>query len=70
MIVLTPSNNITNADKMPAEEQNQMALATPLETLAIVEKALKDHPTVDKAVIVELPPLGRQQQAGRAQRVQ
>ena len=56
IIVLTPSNNITNSDKMPSDEQNQMALQTPLETLAIVEKALKDYPTVEKAVIVELPP--------------
>ena len=41
---------------MPKEEQNQLAVETALETLSIVEKALKDFPTLKKAVIVELPP--------------
>ena len=33
-----------------------MAVSTSLETLAIVEKALNDFPTLEKALIVELPP--------------
>ena len=56
VIVLTPSNNITNIQEIPNEEQNQMAVHTSLETLAVVEKALKDLPNLEKAVIVELPP--------------
>ena len=56
LIVLTPSNNITNIKDLPEEQQNQMAVDTPLETLGVVEKALKDNPTLKKVVIVELPP--------------
>ena len=56
VIVLTPSNNITNIKEMPNEEQNQLAVAVARETLGVVEKALKDFPNLEKAVIVELPP--------------
>ena len=56
LIVLTPSNNLKNIEDMPENEQNQMAIDTPCETLSIVEKALKDNPTLKTAVIVELPP--------------
>ena len=56
LIVLTPSNNIKNIEDLPEDQQNQMAVDTPLETLGVVEKALKDNPTLKKVVIVELPP--------------
>ena len=55
-IVLTPSNNITNIEDQPKEEQNKLAVATSTETLAMVEKALDDFPTLKKVLIVELPP--------------
>ena len=56
LIVLTPSNNIKNIENMPKKQQDQMAVDTPLETLAVIEKALKDNPSLKKVVIVELPP--------------
>ena len=55
-IVLTPSNNIKNIKDMPKEEQDLLAVQTSLETLAIVEKAIHDFPSLEKAVLVELPP--------------
>ena len=33
-----------------------MAVKTAIDTVAIVEKALKENPTLEKAIIVELPP--------------
>ena len=56
LIVRTPSNNITNIEDMPKDQQDMMAVDTPLETLAMVEKALKDNKSLKKAVIIELPP--------------
>ena len=56
LIVLAPSNNIKNTEDMSEDEQNKMGIATPCETLLVVEKALKDNPTLKKAIIVELPP--------------
>ena len=44
IIVLTPSNNITNIQNMPTNEQNQLALETPLETIAIVKESLEGPP--------------------------
>ena len=56
MIVLTPSNNITNVENMDTNKQNELAVKTALDTVAIVEKALKKSTTLKMAVIVELPP--------------
>ena len=56
MIVLTPSNNIKNIESLDRHEQNELAVQTALETVAIVEKALKETPTLEKVIIVETPP--------------
>ena len=56
MIVLTPSNNIKNVEHLDTNKQNELAVKTALETVATVEKALKDSTTLKAAVIVELPP--------------
>ena len=56
VIVLTPSNNIKNTEKLDSHEQSELAVQTALDTVAIVEKALAESPRLEKAVIVELPP--------------
>ena len=56
LIVLTPSNNITNIEDFDNEEQNELAVKTAIDTVSIVEKALEDSPSLEKIVIVELPP--------------
>ena len=56
MITLTPSNNITNVKDMENHIQYQLAEETALETLGVVEKALKDSNTLKDVMIVELPP--------------
>ena len=55
MITLTPSNNITNIKDQENNLQYKLAESTATETLAIVEKALKDSDTLKDAIIVELP---------------
>ena len=56
IIVLTPSNNITNIDQLDWEDQNKLAIKTSTDTVRIVEKALEQHNSLEKAVVVELPP--------------
>ena len=56
VIVLTPSNNITNTEKLDSHEQSELAIQTALDTVATVEKALARSTGLEKAVIVELPP--------------
>ena len=56
MIVLTPSNNIKNVEKLDKKRQSQLAVQTALDTVTIVEKALAGSSSLEKAVIVELPP--------------
>ena len=56
IIVLTPSNNIKNLEKLDSYEQSELAIQTALDTVASVEKALAESPGLEKAVIVELPP--------------
>ena len=56
LIVLTPSNNITNIENFDSQEQNELTVKTALDTVSIVEKAIEDFPSLEKIVIVELPP--------------
>ena len=56
VIVLTPSNNIKNLEKLDSHEQSELAVQTALDTVSTVEKALAQSPGLEKAVIVELPP--------------
>ena len=56
LIVLTPSNNITNIEHSDKEEQNERAIKSALDTVSIVEKALRENPTLRKVIITELPP--------------
>ena len=56
LIVLTPSNNIKNIENFDNHEQNELAVKTALDTVSIVEKALEDSPSLEKIMIVELPP--------------
>ena len=55
-IVLTPSNNIKNIENLDKQEQNELAVQTALDTVSIVEKALEETPTLEKVILVELPP--------------
>ena len=56
LIVLTPSNNIKNVETLEKKEQFRLAEKTSVDTVTIVEKALEDNETLEKVVIVELPP--------------
>ena len=56
MIVLTPSNNIKNLENMDRQKQNELAIQTSADTIAIVEKALAENDTLEKVVVAELPP--------------
>ena len=54
--MLTPSNNIKNIENLEAEEQKKLAFKTAADTVTIVEKAIANSESLEKAVIVELPP--------------
>ena len=56
LIVLTPSNNIKNVETLEKKEQFRLPEKTSVDTVTIVEKALEDNETLEKVVIVELPP--------------
>ena len=56
LIVLTPSNNIKNIEHLDWEEQNKLAMKTLIDTVKVIENALQQHDSLEKAVIVELPP--------------
>ena len=56
LIVLTPSNNITNIENLDREEQNRLAIKTSTDTVTIIEQALEQHDSLEKVVVVELPP--------------
>jgi hypothetical protein len=56
LIVLTPSNNIKNLENYDRPRQNELAVKTALDTVSIVQKALVQSSSLEKAVLVELPP--------------
>ena len=53
---LSLSNNCTNIENLERQEQNELAVQTALDTVSIVEKALEETPTLEKVILVELPP--------------
>ena len=55
-ILLTPSNNIKNIEYLNSEEQNRLAIKTSADTVTIIENALEQHDSLEKVVVVELPP--------------
>ena len=56
MVVLTPSNNIKNIENLEAEEQKKLAFKTAVDSVTIVEKAIDNSESLEKVVLVELPP--------------
>ena len=56
LIVLTPSNNIKNIEHMDWEEQNKLSIKTSIDTVEVIEKALLQHDSLEKVVLVKLPP--------------
>ena len=56
MIVLTPSNNIKNLENYDRPRQSELAVKTALDTVSIVQKVLEQSSSLEKAVLVELPP--------------
>ena len=56
LIMLTPSNNIKNIENLGRDEQNKLAIKTSTDTVKIAEHALEQHDSLEKVVVVELPP--------------
>ena len=53
---MTPSNNIKNLENYDRLRQSELAVKTALDTVSIVQKALVQFSSLEKAVLVELPP--------------
>ena len=53
---MTPSNNIKNLENYDRPRQSELAVKTALDTVSIVQKALVQSSSLEKAVLVELPP--------------
>ena len=54
--MMAPCNDISNIQDLEWEEQYKMAEKSALNTVAVVEEALKDFPGLERFLLLEYPP--------------